>query len=182
MKETKEIWKVIEGYEGYYEVSNLGRVKSLRRWRRSGKGGYFQKEKILKTSIYEKAKYFSVELYKDSKRKRMTVHRIVAQAFITNPDNKQTVNHIDGNRHNNCIENLEWCTQKENIHHALAIGTGTIGERNGLSKLTNEQVKCLRNVYKPFDSQYGCTALAKKYNMSVKCMHQMLKGETYKFI
>ena len=122
---TKEIWKDIEGYEGYYQISTLGRVKSIERKvdmdftnmnnTLNGIGKYSVKEKILKPSI---KKYSGVCLLKNGKRYWPTIHRLVGLAFIPNQFNKPQINHIDGNKHNNCINNLEWVTISENAKHA----------------------------------------------------------------
>lgn len=116
----KEIWKDVVGYEGIYEVSNIGRVRThenkttesalhgIRRW----------KQRILKQKCHNN-RDFRVCLWKEKKSKDYLVHRLVAEAFIPNPDNKRTVNHIDGNPQNNCIENLEWASYGENNNHAF---------------------------------------------------------------
>lgn len=103
---NKEIWKDISGYEGLYQVSNLGRVKSLEN--RSN----HKKEKILASHI--RNQYYGVTLYKDSHYKNYTIHRLVAEAFIPNPDNLPEVNHKDENKLNNYVDNLEWCTRQYN--------------------------------------------------------------------
>lgn len=110
----EEIWKDIKGYEGLYQVSSEGRVKSKAR-----NGNW--KEKILKP-VKTKDNYFIVGLCKNGKSKNKRINRLVAEAFIPNPENKPEVNHIDGNKHNNKISNLEWVTTKENIVHAYKIG------------------------------------------------------------
>lgn len=107
----KEVWKSIEGYEGLYEVSNLGRVKSLQ-----GKKG----DNYILSPISNVDGYCVVGLRKKGIYKQFRIHRIVAKHFIPNPENKSTVNHIDGNKQNNCVSNLEWCTMRENIKHAYA--------------------------------------------------------------
>ena len=113
-----EIWKDIEGYEGLYQVSNLGRVKSIYGWC----GNRFVKRtKILKLKINNKG-YTKVYLYKNKKSKMFFVHRLVAMAFVPNPNNLPQVNHKDGNKLNNSIGNLEWCTCSENIKHAYKTG------------------------------------------------------------
>lgn len=115
----KEEWKSIKGYEGLYEISNFGRVKSLLGW--NGRK-YIQRERILAPYKQQSNKYYSrsvVKLTKDNKTKDFKVHRLVAEAFIPNPNNYRVVNHIDGNPLNNNAENLEWCTQKMNIKHAI---------------------------------------------------------------
>lgn len=104
-----EIWKPIKDYENY-EVSNLGKVKSLN-YNRTGE------EKILKPRK-DKDGYLYVGLYKSGKRKFFKIHRLVATAYIFNPDDKPQINHIDCNRQNNCVENLEWCSLAYNTKHA----------------------------------------------------------------
>lgn len=100
----QEIWQDIKGWEGYYQVSNIGRVKSL----------YEDVEKILKQ---KERRYLSVCLFKDKKRKYVNVHRLVAQNFIPNPNNKGEVNHKNGIKTDNRVENLEWSTRSENSKH-----------------------------------------------------------------
>lgn len=119
----KEIWKNIKGFEGLYQVSNLGRVKALKRVikRKDAHGGvcvFRYKERILKITTVSQG-YGTVSLTRGSGHHR--VHRLVAEAFIPNPDNKPMINHIDGNRMNNKIENLEWCTNRENQIHAVKV-------------------------------------------------------------
>jgi len=102
----KEIWKDINGFEGYYQVSSLGKIKSLR----------FNKIRYLK--FYKRNGYFCIDLQIKNKIKKTTVHRLVASAFILNPLNKPMINHINGNRKDNRVENLEWVTNSENLIHA----------------------------------------------------------------
>lgn len=118
----EEIWRDIEGYEGHYQVSNLGRVKSLERYMNGRNGGKsLLKERILKP-IKNNRGYLNVNLSKNRKRKNANIHRLVAKAFIPNPDNKPEVNHVDTNKKNNRADNLEWATTKENIRHAWEKG------------------------------------------------------------
>ena len=107
----KEEWKPIKGYEGLYEVSNMGRVKSL----------HYGKERIM-SAPNGSSGYRRVNLSKQTTRKIKRVHRLVAEAFIPNPMNLPVVNHLDGDKHNNCVSNLEWCTNKENTNHAIKTG------------------------------------------------------------
>lgn len=104
----KEIWKNIDGYDGKYMISSLGRVKSL----------LFGKEKILKPKT-DKDGYKLINLYKDKKSYTLKIHRLVCEAFIPNPDNKPQVDHINTIRDDNRIENLRWCTQSENNHNPI---------------------------------------------------------------
>lgn len=115
----EEIWKRIPGFEGRYSVSNMGRVKVHESYLNGSGGGKRRiPEKILKQNETNSG-YKTVGLGRriDGTRKTRTVHKLVALAFIPNPDNKATVNHIDENKHNNRADNLEWCTYKENMHH-----------------------------------------------------------------
>ena len=106
----KEYWKPVVGYEGLYEVSNFGRVKSLK----------FGKEKILKP-VTNTFGYLQVTLCKNNKKKLVTVHRLVAEAFLPNPHNYSCVNHKDENKQNNNVSNLEWCSAQYNNTYGTRI-------------------------------------------------------------
>ena len=121
-----EIWKDIEGYENLYQVSNLGRVKSLN-YNHTGK------EKIMKAK--KDKGYLRVQLYKDGKPKFYSVHRLVATSFLPNPNNLSQVNHIDEDKSNNIVDNLEWCSAKYNSNYGTRIQR--IVEKN------NKQVLCV---------------------------------------
>ena len=114
-----ETWKNIKGYEGLYQISNKGRVKSL--YNKNNK-----KEKILKPG--ERNEYLCVSLYKNNKKNVYSIHRLVAQAFLPNPDNLPVVNHKDENKLNNNVENLEWCNYGYNINY------GTRNERANIKR------------------------------------------------
>ena len=126
-----EIWKDIKGYEGLYQVSNLGRVKSLPKYHKT-KSGYFSKERIIKTIRNDRG-YLMVGLSKDWKKKKVFVHRLVAEAFIPNPNNYTQINHInEQEKDNNNVDNLEWCTCKYNCNY---------GTRNKRIREANKRVK-----------------------------------------
>lgn len=117
----QETWKPVVGYEGLYEVSNLGRVKSLIRSmydinRREVVN--HQRVKILSPSMVKSGRY-TITLIKNKKAKVFYVHRLVAMAFLPNPNHYNVVNHLDSDPTNNCVNNLEWCTQKHNMEYAV---------------------------------------------------------------
>ena len=117
-----EMWRDIKGYEGLYQVSNFGKVKSLNKSiiRNNGRKQTF-KEKTLKEGLSGNG-YYSVSLTKNGKGKTFNIHKLVAIAFIENKNNDKCVNHIDGNKLNNTVGNLEWVTSQENVKHAYATG------------------------------------------------------------
>lgn len=126
----EEIWKDVKGFEGFYQISSLGRVKSLPR------NGTINSERILKPNNVRG--YLQVVLNKKGDKSYKKVHRLVAENFIENPLNKREVNHIDGNKHNNNLSNLEWVTSSENQIHAYKLGLQKLhprrGSENNLSK------------------------------------------------
>lgn len=122
MDKCTEIWRNVQGYEGIYEASSLGRVKSLDRYVKSN----FDRTRLAKGSIKKASKkengYRVVCLYKDNNKKMWYVHRLVALAFIPNFKNLPEVNHIDGDKNHNYVKNLEWVTDRDNQLHALKTG------------------------------------------------------------
>lgn len=116
---SKEKFKDIKGYEGYYQVSNLGNVKSVTRFIKYINGRHrYVNERILKTDKTKKG-YLLVTLSANGINIKHSVHRLVALAFINNNNNKPQVNHIDGNRSNNNVNNLEWVSRRENVSHGV---------------------------------------------------------------
>jgi hypothetical protein len=142
--EKEEIWKDIKGFEGLYQVSNLGRFKSLARPstdNKKRKTKYMGTDRILNYKALKDG-YQRVNLVKDSKVHYLRAHRLISEAFIPNPENKPHINHINGVRDDNRLENLEWVTHQENAQHAHDTGlcNPALGEKNGKSKLTSREV------------------------------------------
>jgi hypothetical protein len=131
-----EVWKFIKDYDGKYYVSNLGRVKSSYDMNQKKKT---YRDRELKPRD-NGGGYMTVSLCNRSNKKSMLVHRLVAMAFISNPENKKTVNHKNLNKSDNRVENLEWCTQKENIHHAIRNGRTTLSEDKRKKYLIKEEL------------------------------------------
>lgn len=124
----EEIWKDIKGYEGLYQVSNLGDVRN-------------HKGKVLSKLKNNGNGYLISCLCKEGKQTNHYKHRLVAEAFIPNPENKPAVNHIDADRSNNKVDNLEWVSTKENIHHTIKLGRKTdIGHNSPNTHLTEQDV------------------------------------------
>jgi hypothetical protein len=139
----EEVWKDIAGYEGLYQVSNLGRVKSLERMIPYSKGMRKIPEKIMKQEKNTDG-YLRLKLVNNSGKKNKKIHRLVAEAFIPNPEEKKCINHIDGDKSNNCVKNLEWVTYGENMKHAYENGLTTswnIGKHYHWNKGHSEETK-----------------------------------------
>jgi len=161
-----EEWKDIKGYEGLYQISNLGRVKNI-------------KTNYIRKSIITKLGYYQVKLL----NKMYLIHRLVAQAFIDNPNNYPEINHSDGNKANNKIENLIWCTRSQNVKHSfdngLKISVKGIFNGGG-GKLTENQVLEIRAKYKP--KVYHTYILAKEYGVSQHLIMLIVHNKIWKHI
>ena len=178
-----EKWKDIKEFPNY-QISNYGRVKSLARIckRGNGTGDYYKKETFLKLRL-DKYGYERIALYNNGRgsQKHFMIHRLVAEAFIPNVDNKPTVNHIDGNKLNNYVSNLEYMTFEENLSHAWKIGLiNNKGEKNHLSKMNEKQVLEIRDLYS--GNVYSQRKLARLYNVSRGCIVGIIKRKTWKHI
>ena len=149
-----EEWRDIKGYEGKYQVSNLGRVKSLK----DSKENY--REKILSNSTDTRG-YSNVNLYKNGKRKLFKVHRLVAEAFIDNSNSYPLVNHKDENKQNNRVENLEWCTHEYNINYGTRsqrTSESMKGKYNGSKHPKSRKILCVTT-----DKKFNCRKEAAEY-------------------
>lgn len=162
----KEIWKDIKGYEGFYQISNLGKVKSLKRtisFRRNGVNNTIKVKTIILSPGKYRGGYLQVSLNKRGKGTTNKMHRLVGQAFIPNPENKPCINHLNGIKTNNYAQNLEWCTYEENNRHAIKHKLNQMqGEHHPLSKLTEIEVLEIRKLRK---KGYKIILLANKFNI-----------------
>lgn len=165
-----EEWRDVVGYEGLYQVSNYGRMKSLI-WN----GG-----RLINPCLHTGG-YMLVGLYKNGKRKNHFVHVLVAKAFVPNPFIKPQVNHIDGDKTNNQVENLEWVTGSENSRHAQRIGLikYEMGSTHKNSKLTAEQVRYIREHYIPYNHEFSSTALAKRFGVDGETILNVIHCKKY---
>ena len=166
-----EEWKKIPYNEEFYQISTYGRVKSFQ------KG----KIKILKPCLHN-CGYLYVELFKNCKCKKAKIHQLVAEAFIPNPENKKTVDHVYGNKFDNYFENLSWKTQAENNQAAYDTGLKKSGEDSYQAKLTNEQVLEIRRDYISNDIKFGAAAFAEKFNVVRNLIYGVVAGKTYKHV
>lgn len=166
----QEIWKDISGYEGYYQVSNLGNVKSMKRIvkrKNNGTGNLPLKSRILSPTTYPKG-YKKVALRKNNMSKYFFIHRLVAEAFIPNPNNYPYVNHKDENPSNNHSDNLEWCTNEYNMSY------GTLGHRISLAKSKQVfQFDLNGNLLNAF---YGVNEASRITNISSSSITNCCKG------
>ena len=171
-----ENWKDIKGYEGFYQVSNLGRVRSLERdvFLPNGIVNRHIEEKIL-VPILNAYGYSFVNLHKNGKSKAILIHRLVAMAFIENPEHKPQVNHKDENPLNNCVDNLEWCTASYNANYGTR-NVRMIQNRRSFKLENNPNAKAIfcEELNKTFD----CARIAEKeLGISVSSISQACTGK-----
>ena len=179
--EINEIWKPVKGYEGIYEVSNLGRVKSLPRLKYCGhKNSKPQKvhERIL-TSHVDRLGYVKVRLSKNGESKTSLLHRVIAEAFIDPVEGKSEINHKDGVKANNAIENLEWSTRSENVKHAFLnkLKHPKRAEENNKSKLNWDSVNEIRDLHLGGVSQKD---LSIKFGVTIASINNIINYKTWK--
>lgn len=175
-----EEFREITGYEGRYLISNLGRVKAV-----YASVPPQDRERILKLSKNNKG-YFYVDLFKYGKKDRRLVHRLVAEYFVDNPNQYPCVNHLDCDPKNNRVDNLEWCTHKQNLQYSWKLGRGKVpaphrGETHKLSKLKYKQVDRMRKL-----RSLGMTLsdLSKVFGVHISTVSRICRDERYlaKFI
>lgn len=168
----QEQWKTIEGFEDY-EISTFGRVKSHK----------YMRDSILKPRVTHDG-YVWYSLSKHGKGHTKRANRLVAEAFIPNPENKKTVNHIDGDKTNNHVDNLEWATLNEQMQHAYKNGLKkpVRGYLQGNHVFSEEEVREIRRLYKPHSKEFGMRALARKYGVGEATIDKCVRRVTYRNI
>lgn len=159
-----EIWKDIPEYEGYYQASNLGRIRR------------YGVKNIIKP-ILTRDGYHRISLSKKGVIKNKFVHRLVAETFINNTEDKPFINHKDGNKQNNEVDNLEWVTSNENTLHSYRLGLQSKqGEKNNQSILKDFQVREIKS------RVLSARELATKFGVSIACVNAILTGVNWKHI
>lgn len=168
-----EIWKPVIGYEGIYEISNAGQVKSLSR---TDKRGHKRNEKFLRPALNARG-YLFVSFYDNVSK---VIHRLVAESFLSNDFNKEEVNHKNGNKTDNRLENLEWVTHSENLKHACETGLKSIpkGEKTYNAKLTNKEADEIRSLYRT--GNWTHKKLSLHFGVSKSVVQKILNNKTYK--
>ena len=167
-----EMWKDVINYYGKYIISSNGVIKSVARKNRLN-------DKI-KKQRKDKDGYMIVNLHSDGKTKTLKVHRLLAEAFIYNPLNKPQVNHINGIKNDNRLQNIEWATQSENMQHSYDNGLtkASVGEKNGNSKLTTKDVEDMKKLRKFMTYQ----ELANVFSVSICQAHRIINNKRWKHV
>jgi len=179
MEKEPEIFKAIKGFEGYYEISSWGRVKSLaKRWSVGVKKDSFLKHGIKRI----KNKYLNVTFCVDKVKTVLRVHRLVAEYFCENPNSYNVVNHLDSDIFNNYYKNLEWTTSSGNTIHAYKNGRriGMKGERNGMTKINETNVKEIRVMYK--EEKISQPKIAILYGISQTQVSRIILNKRWNYI
>jgi hypothetical protein len=166
----EEEWRPVVGFEGYYEVSNMGSVK------RTKPGRGIRVGRILKQKANKRG-YPVVQLWKDNHGHGQATHCVVARAFLGPAPDGAEVNHKDGNKTNPVLSNLEYVTRSGNITHAYRVGLRVSGASHNWAKLTESQVKEIRSLHVP--GEYGCRRLARRFGVSKNTIQLILNGQNW---
>ena len=174
-----ETWSSINGYKGIYEVSNIGRVKSLARVIKCPNYISMVKEIVMK-SHFNGSGYKKISLINGNDRKSFYIHRLVAETFIKNINGLKEVNHKDGDKENNISSNLEWCTHSENIKHAYdnSLIPDRKGENHPRTELTNKDILNIRKL----KGLFKIVEIAKKYSVSRYVISIIINKKSWKHI
>jgi len=182
--EAIEVWKDIKGYEGHYQVSDLGRVKSLARVKEIRKGIFGNKKENFLKSTKNRKGYLNLKLCKKTdgvcSEKSVVIHRLVANEFLENPLNKPQVNHKNGIKDDNKVDNLEWATGSENVIHALKnnLKISIKGSEHTNSKLTDKQVLEIREIGRTKTLK----EVGKIYNVDMSLISLILLRKSWKHL
>lgn len=182
-----EEWVPIPGYIGFYEVSSAGRVRSVTRTIKTKTNTQTHKGTVLSPWMI-KGGYLSVGLSRNGKRQMVLIHRLVIQAFHGPPPTPiHQVNHRDADKVNNCIDNLEWVTPKQNMEHAAALGLTSIpqvplGENHPSAKLTANDVRLIRHLYKYRSKEYNFLCLGQRFGVGAGAICRIIHGRTWKHV
>jgi hypothetical protein len=175
-----EIKELFSSFGDYYEVSNLGYVVSKEGVFTTSTGRKITKKRARMSTFIAKKGHVRVNLYDNGRQMKFSIHRLVALAFIPNPDNKEFVNHKDGNKLNNHVSNLEWATRQENEDHAFATGLkSSTGSKNNAAKLDEDKVRQIRDLKK---SGVSSRALAAKFNIDISNIDRIVKYDSWKHV
>ena len=164
-KNQKETWKPVVGYENLYLISNTGKLKTI-------------KTNTLKCLQKDRKGYLYANIYKNNKSKCLKIHRAVAEAFISNPENKPQVNHLDCNVQNNNVSNLKWCTPKENSEYMVLMGNSTRGEKSKNSILKEKDILKIRNL----KGKMTQIKIASIYNVNRGTINSKKKKKNWKHV
>lgn len=170
---NKEQWKDINGWEGFYQISNMGRLKSLKR-------PFVPVDKILKSCV-DRDGYLFAGLFRCGKRLGCPkIHRLVLEAFVGTRPCGMECRHIDGDKKNNRLDNIEWATHEVNEFDKYGHGTIMHGSKNGYSKLTEEDVILIRKLWKT--GRYTQWGLAHKFGVHQFCIWSLIHKKTWKHV
>ena len=179
-----EVWRAVVGYDGSYEVSTKGRVRSLDRIVPSRYGKRLIKGKVLRFSTAKQGhnkKYFriTVSLSQNGERWQAPVHRLVAEAFLPNPDGLPVVRHLDGDSTNNALSNLAWGTHQDNSDDAVEVGAMPRGAKHWRSKLSEEQARIIKRTY---PSQAAAKDLAARFGVRYTTIRSVWQGKSWTWV
>lgn len=171
-----EKWKSIKGYKSFYQVSNLGRIRSLDRLVKTHRGSRLARGRIISQTL-DADGYLILRLHKKGIGKTFKAHRLVAQAFKRNPKNKPQVNHKNGTKTDNRAVNLEWSTSSENILHALNMGLNTTrGQTHHWTCMSNQDVIKINELL--LENELTLQQIADKFKVRKGIINQIYKGES----
>lgn len=177
----QETWKPVLGYEGHYEVSDLGRVRSTDTRINLASGRTRVRKGRVLAEQWTNRRYASISLARDGETNGARVHRLAAVAFVENPNSADEVNHIDGDRRNNAASNLEWVTRAQNNDHAISSGLkiAVKGVAHGMARLSEETVLAIRAKHSQGTSMYR---LAKNYGVSIQTISAIVNRRSWSHI